>query len=101
MKRNTFPNSCLEFTNKEFHVLRPHNPKGIVECLQVLELEFNPIFYDSKSESDPELLRITKEGPVELKRYSSFTIGEQVFTEFGIEAVRAFIKNPFVLGRAR
>lgn len=82
IKRNKFPNSCLEFTNNNFHTLTADNSLGISEALIVLDGEFNNVYPETDPNADP----------VEYKKYSHILINNQEFYELNEQAIEQFIE---------
>lgn len=87
VKRNVFPNSVLEFTNKIEHQLTANNDAGVSECFEVLQFELDPqlIEVPSNLPTPPHL------EPITFKRYSYVCIGEKTYTELCEELLENFI----------
>lgn len=96
VKRNTFPNSKLEFESKDKHVLTYQNNQGLYEVALVLDFEFDEYLINPSSVKDPEIQELTQENPELLRRYDSFQIGDETFYELSPLAVEALIKTPVI-----
>ena len=96
VKRNTFPNSKLEFLSKDNHVLTYQNNQGLYEAAIVLDFEFNKYLIDYSSLKDKETQDLTDANPELLRRYDSFQIGGETFCELSPQAAEALIKTPVV-----
>lgn len=101
VKRNTFPNSKLEFLSKEAHVLTYQNNQGLYEAAIVLDFEFNEYLIDYSSIKDKETQDLVDANPELLRRYDYFQIGSERFYELSPQAVEALIKTPLVTLKPR
>lgn len=101
VKRNTFPNSKLEFESKDRHVLTYQNNQGLYEAAIILDFEFDEYLINYSSIEDQETRELTQANPELLRRYDSFQIGDQTFSELSPQAVEALIKTPTVILKPR
>lgn len=101
VKRNTFPNSKLEFESNGRHVLTYQNNQGLYEAAIILEFEFDEYLIDYSSVKDEETEDLTQENPELLRRYDSFQIGGETFHELSPKAIEALIKTPVAILQPR
>lgn len=101
VKRNTFPNSKLEFESNDRHVLTYQNNQGLYEAALILDFEFDENLINYTSIKDEETRELTEANPELLRRYDSFQIGDETFYELSPRAVEALIKNPTVILKPR